>query len=120
MKRKKSSEDIASEPYTSRGDDASGTFCSMEKYLSANLCCNNRWRYNRTYRQDASIGSGSTAAAIRHERMTGERVRSKLHSQKGIEYTKKFEKWLEDHPIASHGDRAAAENIIKDLKNALE
>lgn len=45
MKGKKNSEDIASEPYTSRGDDASGTFCSMENYLSANLCCNNRWRY---------------------------------------------------------------------------
>ncbi len=45
VKRKKNSEGIASEPYTSRGDDASGTFCSMENNLSANLCCNNRWRY---------------------------------------------------------------------------
>ncbi len=45
LKRKKRSEGIASEPYISRGDDASGTFCSMENNLSANLCCNNRWRY---------------------------------------------------------------------------
>lgn len=30
-----------------------------------------------------------------------------------------LEKWLKNNPNASHGDRAAAENIIKDLQNAL-
>ena len=47
VRRKKRSEGIASELYISRGDDASGTFCSMENNLSANLCCNNRWRYTK-------------------------------------------------------------------------
>lgn len=31
-----------------------------------------------------------------------------------------FEKWLRNNPTARPGDRAAAENIIKDLRNALE
>jgi hypothetical protein len=30
-----------------------------------------------------------------------------------------LEKWLKHNPNARHGDRAAAENIIKDLRNAL-
>jgi hypothetical protein len=33
----KPSEDIASEPYAARGDDASGRICSMEKTL-AQIC----------------------------------------------------------------------------------
>jgi hypothetical protein len=75
---------------------------------------------DKIYRQEASIGSGSTAAAIRFEKMTGEMVRDKLHSQKGQELIKSLERWLGQNPTASPGDRAAAENIIKDLKNALE
>ena len=30
-----------------------------------------------------------------------------------------LEKWLRNNPNARPGDRAAAENIIKDLRNAL-
>ncbi|MDJ0652188.1 MAG: hypothetical protein QNJ27_04215 [Simkaniaceae bacterium] len=30
-----------------------------------------------------------------------------------------LEKWLRNNPTAGPGDRAAAENIIKDLRNAL-
>lgn len=71
------------------------------------------------FRPNANIGSGSTAAAIRHELLTGKRVFGKLHSQKGREMVTKLEKWLRNNPNASHGDRAAAENIIKDLQNAL-
>lgn len=31
-----------------------------------------------------------------------------------------LEKWLKNNPAARLGDRAAAENIVKDLRNALE
>jgi hypothetical protein len=72
------------------------------------------------YRRRTRIGSGSTAAAIRHELATGERVFDKLHSQKGRDSIAALEKWLKNNPTARAGDRAAAENIIKDLQNALE
>lgn len=74
---------------------------------------------NRNYRPNASIGSGSTAAAIRHELSTGEKVFNRLHSQKGREMVNVLEKWLRSNSTARPGDRAAAENIIKDLRNAL-
>ncbi|MBX9744837.1 MAG: hypothetical protein K2X08_06480, partial [Chlamydiales bacterium] len=71
------------------------------------------------YKPHAYIGSGSTAAAIRHELATGEKVCEKLHSKKGQDMIIGLERWLKAHPTASLGDRAAAENIIKDLLNAL-
>jgi hypothetical protein len=37
---------------------------------------------NLSYRTNASIGNRSTGAAIRYEKMTGETVFGKLHSQK--------------------------------------
>jgi hypothetical protein len=72
------------------------------------------------YRQGASIGSGSTADAIRHERETGQPVKGKEHSEKGMNAIRYLEKWLKKNPTARPGDRAAAENILRDLKNALE
>lgn len=74
---------------------------------------------NWNYKPHASLGSGSTAAAIRHELITGERVFEKLHSQKGRDMITILERWLKNNPTARPGDRAAAENIIKDLRNAL-
>ncbi len=72
-----------------------------------------------SYKPHASIGSGSTAAAIRYELATGGRVFDKLHSKKGRDMITTFERWLKNNPTARPGDRAAAENIIKDLRNAL-
>lgn len=71
------------------------------------------------YKPHASIGSGSTAAAIRHELATGGKVFGRLHSKKGGDMINALEKWLRNNPTARPGDRAAAENIIKDLRNAL-
>jgi hypothetical protein len=71
------------------------------------------------YKPHASIGSGSTAAAIRHELATGERVFEKLHSKKGRDMITTLGRWLKNNPTARSGDKAAAENIIKDLRNAL-
>jgi hypothetical protein len=74
---------------------------------------------NKIYRKDAEIGSGSTADAIRHERLVGEPVKGVWHSQKGEESVRSLETWLKNNPTASSGDRAAAENVIKDLKDSL-
>ncbi|HEV2761787.1 MAG TPA: hypothetical protein VGV38_02240 [Pyrinomonadaceae bacterium] len=74
---------------------------------------------NENYRPNAKIGSGSTADAIRHERATGQPVGGRWHTQKGQDTVRALEKWLKDNPAAKPGDRAAAENVIKDLKDAL-
>ena len=74
---------------------------------------------DRIYRTKAQIGSGSTAAAIRYELKTGSKVSGRLHSYKGRNMIVTLEKWLKNNPNATHGDRAAAENIIKDIRNAL-
>ena len=71
------------------------------------------------YRPGAKVGSGSTGDAIRHELATGESVGGAFHSQKGEDSIRALEKWLKNNPTASPGDKAAAENIILDLKEAL-
>ena len=71
------------------------------------------------YRDGASVGSGSTAAAVRQERATGGTVGGRTHTQKAEGYVKFLERWLQKNPTASPGDRAAAENVLRDLRNAL-
>ena len=65
------------------------------------------------------IGTGSTADAIRSEAETGEPVGGKFHTQKGGEYARALENWLARNSGAAAGDRAAAESILSDLRNAL-
>lgn len=72
------------------------------------------------YKSGATEGSGSTAAAVRLERKTGEPLKGRMHSQKAADRSKQIEKWLRDHPTASPGDRAGAENVLRDMQNALE
>ncbi|WP_428377503.1 hypothetical protein [Lichenicoccus sp.] len=64
------------------------------------------------YRDRATIGSGSTAAAVRHELATGERVKGAFHSVKAVNTIRTLNRWLRNNPTASPGDRAAAENVI--------
>jgi RHS repeat-associated protein len=90
---------------------------NMEKPYVQNLGLQKK--INEIYRPNARIGSGSTAAAIRHELATGEKVGSKYHSQKGRDLITSFEGWLKNNLTARQGDRAAVENIIKDTRNAL-
>jgi hypothetical protein len=71
------------------------------------------------YRANATVGSGSTAAAIRQEIATGLPVGGKFHTQKAIDSIRSLERWLANNPAARAGDRAAAENVIKDMINAL-
>lgn len=72
------------------------------------------------YRPGAKVGSGSTADAIRHERATGQFVGGKSHTEKGLGYVKALEGWLKRNPTARAGDRAAAENVLRDLRDALD
>ena len=65
------------------------------------------------------MGSGSTAAALREELVTGKPVGGKMHKIKTIESINRLDDWIRNNPRALSGDRAAAENILKDLHNAL-
>lgn len=71
------------------------------------------------YRDNATVGSGSTAAAVRHELATGNPVGGVYHSQKARDAITFLERWLRNNPTATPGDRAAAENVIRDLTDAL-
>jgi hypothetical protein len=71
------------------------------------------------YRDNAQVGSGSTAAAVRHELATGQPIGGVFHSQKARDAIVFLERWLKNNPTASPGDRAAAENVIRDLTDAL-
>lgn len=71
------------------------------------------------YRQGATVGSGSTAAAVRQELTTGATVAGRTHSQKATESIRALENWSRQNPTARPGDRAAAENVIRDMQNAL-
>jgi hypothetical protein len=74
---------------------------------------------NGQYRENASIGSGSTADAVRHERRTGERVGGATHTQKAEEGRGRLAEWLEKNPNASAVDREIAEQLHDDLTDAL-
>jgi hypothetical protein len=74
---------------------------------------------NTLYRPNAKIGSGSTAAAVRHEEETGGQVGGKNHSQKASDSVLHLQRWLAGNQQARPGDRAAAENVLRDQQNAL-
>jgi len=74
---------------------------------------------NALYRPGAKIGNGSTADAIRSELATKLKVGGRIHTQKGEDSIRALERWLARNPAADAGDRAAAQAIIDDLKNAL-
>jgi hypothetical protein len=74
---------------------------------------------NDLYRPNAKIGSGSTADAIRHELLTGNPVKGKVHLQKGDDSLRALNRWNRNNSTASPGDRAAAESLIKDLNDAM-
>jgi hypothetical protein len=71
------------------------------------------------HRDSGTIGNGSTAAAVRTEISTGLPVKGKFHIQKAEDNIIRLQKWINDNPSARPGDRAAAENVLKDLLNAL-
>jgi filamentous hemagglutinin len=72
------------------------------------------------YRPNAKVGSGSTADAVRYEIATGEKVGGRGHIEKAETYSKALQDWLNKNPQASTSDKAAAENVLKDMQNALK
>ena len=74
---------------------------------------------NELFREGATIGNGSTAAAVRFELATGQRVGDKLHSIKAEQSINFLGKWLNQNSNAAAADRAAAEQLIRDMSNAL-
>ncbi|MEQ9566429.1 MAG: Hint domain-containing protein, partial [Pseudomonadales bacterium] len=71
------------------------------------------------YRENASIGSGSTAAAVRHELATGGTVGGKTHSKKAEDMIIALQRWLKNNPNASSGDQSAAYYVLLDMIIAL-
>ena len=71
-------------------------------------------------RPNARLGNGSTAAAIRYERLTGLLTEGKSHLEKEKDGMLKLERWLKANPDAALSDLRAVENIIQDLMDALE
>ncbi|WP_231586594.1 two-partner secretion domain-containing protein [Cupriavidus basilensis] len=71
------------------------------------------------YRDGAKIGTGSTADAVRYETQTGSPIGGVFHTQKAQDYSIALQKWLDSSPNASFGDRSAAQNVLRDLQNAL-
>jgi hypothetical protein len=74
---------------------------------------------DQLYRETATVGNGSTAAAVREEIKTGQPVGGVWHTQKAQDAIRFLEKWIDSHPNASQRDIAAAQNVMKDLQNAL-
>ncbi|MCG3680073.1 hypothetical protein [Aliarcobacter butzleri] len=71
------------------------------------------------YRDNAKIGSGSTADAVREEILTGNPVGGKYHTQKAQDSIKYLQKWIDINPNASFSDKQAAKHLIRDMQNAL-
>ena len=72
------------------------------------------------YREEAKIGSGSTADAVRYELSTGQPVSSVWHTQKAQDYSIALTKWLRGNPNAPFSDRSAATNVLRGIQNALK
>ncbi len=75
---------------------------------------------DKFWRNERGVGNGSPMAAIRYEKLTGQPVKNKWHSEKSEKSLIYFERWLKKNPIASPGDRANVENLVLDLKDALQ
>ncbi|WP_173052651.1 hypothetical protein [Candidatus Nitrotoga sp. AM1P] len=71
------------------------------------------------YRENAAIGSGSTADAVRFERHTGQTVGGRQHIQKAEDSIRSLERWKRNNPNASAQDKAATEQILLDLNDAI-
>ena len=75
--------------------------------------------FDKLYRSNATLGSGSTADAVRHELATGNSVGGVWHTQKAKDSIINLQKWVKKNPNANSNDISAAENAIRDLQNAL-
>jgi hypothetical protein len=74
---------------------------------------------NTHYRTNATVGSGSTADAVRSEIRTGKPVGNSYHSIKASSDIEGLRNWIKNNPSASPSDIRTAENMIIDLEDAL-
>ena len=74
---------------------------------------------NEIYRQNAAIGDGGLADAVRHELRTGELVGGRSHIQKAVERAKNLESIIRTQNLSPR-DLEIANALLSDLKNALE
>jgi RHS repeat-associated protein len=65
------------------------------------------------------IGTGSTADAVRYERLIGQRVGGTFHTKKAQQYAAGLTNWLRDNPAADYYDRLVAQSVLDDLAAAL-
>jgi len=66
-------------------------------------------------------GTGSTADAARWEFKNGEMLNGSDHlNNKGPQVVTRLERWLKNNPSSSISDRHAAQEMLKDLRNALQ
>ncbi|WP_216849085.1 hypothetical protein, partial [Streptomyces sp. TM32] len=75
---------------------------------------------NYIYRAGATVGDGSTAAAVRYERLAGREVGGKSHSQKAEHSVTFLKNWIQKNPGADQADRNIAERLIRDMQDALD
>lgn len=79
-----------------------------------------RWVHNWLFlSQQAKAYSINALGSRSYPVMTGSFVHGKQHVRKGRDSIKAYERWLKNNPTARAGDRAAAENIIMDVRHAL-
>lgn len=65
------------------------------------------------------VGDGTTADAVRNERLTGQPTHGFWHTKKAEDSLRGLENWLRRNPHASPSDRAIAEREIANLRDAL-
>lgn len=88
-----------------------------QQFLEAASTEETRHLVKELYRENATIGDGGTADAIRIQLSTGELVGGKDHTRKGRERLRQIEKLLSRFP--NHPDRNLLEQLRDDLKDAL-
>ena len=75
---------------------------------------------NDLYKAVAKIGFGSTADALKAERLIpGFMVGGRSHLIKSQDYLRGLDKWLAKNPEAAAGDIAIANRLREDLTNAI-
>ena len=80
----------------------------------------NLW-LDELWKPTARVGNKSTAAAARVELANpGVRVGGRLHVEKAQGFVVALQGWIRNNPAATVRDRAAAENVLRDLQDALD
>ncbi len=70
-------------------------------------------------RKNNEITNNSLANVVRYELATGKPVQGKFHLEDAVYAIEQLENWIKENPTASSNDRAAAENVLLDLKDAI-